>query len=167
VAQADFGRNLKPALAPKQLVSSDFFTLPFRKVLFIFCVLSPPRVAQSRLWFSSHISKSSIRGNLKSTSVFNSHIKVRSTRQPKVDFGFQVASQSPHCRHLKSTSVASKVRYDGTPTSQAPRLDAKLLFRISLAWGLHSNYYSTITSSGFARSQARGLRTNDYSTWLC
>jgi hypothetical protein len=49
VTQADFGRNLKPAPAAKLLVLSDFFAFAFRKVLFIFCILSPPRVAQSRL----------------------------------------------------------------------------------------------------------------------
>jgi hypothetical protein len=50
VAQADFGRNLKPAPAAKLLVFSDFsFALAFQKVLFVFCILSPPRVAQSRL----------------------------------------------------------------------------------------------------------------------
>jgi hypothetical protein len=50
VAQADFGRNLKPALAAKLLIFSDVsFALAFRKVLFVFCILSPPRVVQSRL----------------------------------------------------------------------------------------------------------------------
>jgi hypothetical protein len=50
VAQADFSRNLKPALAAKLLVSSDFsFALAFRKVCFVFCILSPPCVVQSRL----------------------------------------------------------------------------------------------------------------------
>jgi hypothetical protein len=49
VAQADFGRILKPAPAAKQLVFYDFFALAFRKVFFVFCILSPPRVAQSRL----------------------------------------------------------------------------------------------------------------------
>jgi hypothetical protein len=50
VTQADFGRNLKLAPAAKLLVFSDFpFSLVFQKVLFIFCILSPPRVAQSRL----------------------------------------------------------------------------------------------------------------------
>jgi hypothetical protein len=106
VAQDDFGRNLKPATAAKLLVFSDFsFALAFRKVLFVFCILSPPRVAQSRL-LQSHL-KSTLRGNLKSTflvatqkstprgitkstSVFKSHLKVRSARH-KVDFGFQVA----------------------------------------------------------------------------
>jgi hypothetical protein len=39
VAQADFGRNLKPALAAKLYVFSDF----------LFFILSPPCVAQSRL----------------------------------------------------------------------------------------------------------------------
>jgi hypothetical protein len=54
VAQVDFnGRNLKPAPTAKLLVFSDFFTLAFRKVLFIFCFLSPPRVAQSRLVVAS------------------------------------------------------------------------------------------------------------------
>jgi hypothetical protein len=32
--------------------------------------------------------------------------------------------------------------------------------------GLHLTYYSRITSACFARSQARGLLTNHYSTWL-
>jgi hypothetical protein len=50
VAQADFGRNLKPALAAKLFVFSDVsFSLAFWKVLFVFCILSPPRVVQSRL----------------------------------------------------------------------------------------------------------------------
>jgi hypothetical protein len=49
VAQADFGHNFKPAPVAKLLVFSDFFALAFRKVLFIFCILSAPRVAQSRL----------------------------------------------------------------------------------------------------------------------
>jgi hypothetical protein len=62
VAQADSGRNLKPAPAAKLLVFSDFlFALAFRKVLFVFCILSPPRVAQSRL-LQSHL-KSALRGN--------------------------------------------------------------------------------------------------------
>jgi hypothetical protein len=51
-------------------------------------------------------------------------------------------------------------------TSQAPRLDANILLGISPARELHSTYYSKITSACFARSQARGLRTNNYSTWL-
>jgi hypothetical protein len=50
VPQADFGRNLKPAPAAKLLIFSDVsFALAFRKVLFVFCILSPPRVVQSRL----------------------------------------------------------------------------------------------------------------------
>jgi hypothetical protein len=50
VAQADFGRNLKPAPVAKLFIFSDFsFALAFRKVLFVFCILSPPCVAQSRL----------------------------------------------------------------------------------------------------------------------
>jgi hypothetical protein len=50
VAQADFGHNLKPTPAAKLLVFYNFlFALPFRKLLFIFCILSPPRVAQSQL----------------------------------------------------------------------------------------------------------------------
>jgi hypothetical protein len=36
VAQADFGRNLKPAPVAKLLVFSDFFALAFWKVLFVF-----------------------------------------------------------------------------------------------------------------------------------
>jgi hypothetical protein len=60
------------------------FALAFRKVLFVFCILSPPRVAQSRL-LQSHL-KSTLRGNLKSTSSV-------ATQSPpcaatKVDFGF-------------------------------------------------------------------------------
>jgi hypothetical protein len=89
VAQADFRRNLKPASAAKLFVFSDFlFALAFQKVLFVFCILSPPRVAQSQLP-KSHI-KVRFARQLKSTSVFKSHLKVRSTRH-KVDFGFQVA----------------------------------------------------------------------------
>jgi hypothetical protein len=50
VEQTDFGRNLKPAPAATLFVFSDFlFALAFRKVLFVFCILSPPRVAQSQL----------------------------------------------------------------------------------------------------------------------
>jgi hypothetical protein len=50
VSQADFGRNLKPAPAAKLFVFSNFlFALAFWKLLFVFCILSPPRVAQSRL----------------------------------------------------------------------------------------------------------------------
>jgi hypothetical protein len=50
VAQVDFGRNLKPTPAAKLFIFSNFlFALAFRKVLFVFCILSPPRVAQSRL----------------------------------------------------------------------------------------------------------------------
>jgi hypothetical protein len=37
VAQADFGRNLKPAPAAKLFIFSDFsFDLVFQKVLFVF-----------------------------------------------------------------------------------------------------------------------------------
>jgi hypothetical protein len=50
---------------------------------------SPLRTQQSRLQFSSRISKSDPHST-KSTSVFKSHLKVRSA-QHKVDFGFQVA----------------------------------------------------------------------------
>jgi hypothetical protein len=50
VAQDDFSHNLKSAPAEKLLVFSDFlFALAFWKVLFVFCILSPPRMAQSRL----------------------------------------------------------------------------------------------------------------------
>jgi hypothetical protein len=51
VAQVDAnGHNLKPAPVAKLFVFSDFlFSLAFRKVLFVFCILSPPCVAQSRL----------------------------------------------------------------------------------------------------------------------
>jgi hypothetical protein len=31
---------------------------------------------------------------------------------------------------------------------------------------MHLTYYSKITSARFARSQAQGLLTNHYSTWL-
>jgi hypothetical protein len=40
--------------------------LAFRNMLFFFCILSPPHVAQSRL-LQSHL-KSALRGKLKSTS---------------------------------------------------------------------------------------------------
>jgi hypothetical protein len=123
VAQDDFGRNLKTTPTAQLFVFSDFilFALAFREVLVVFCILSPPRVAQSRLLqshlksalrgnlkssskvayqsplrvaqsrlrFLSRISKSALRG-AKSTSVFKSHLRVRSARH-KVDFGFQVA----------------------------------------------------------------------------
>jgi hypothetical protein len=51
VAQVDFNScNLKTALAAQLFVFTDFsFALAFQKVLFIFCILSPPRVAQNRL----------------------------------------------------------------------------------------------------------------------
>jgi hypothetical protein len=50
VAQGDFGRNFMSAPVAKLSVFSDFsFALAFRKVLFVFCILSPPCVAQSRL----------------------------------------------------------------------------------------------------------------------
>jgi hypothetical protein len=40
VAQAVFGRNLKPTPAAKLFVFSYFsFALAFRKVLFVFCIL--------------------------------------------------------------------------------------------------------------------------------
>jgi hypothetical protein len=43
VAQVDFNsRNLKPALAAK--LSDFLFALAFRKVLFVFFILSPPHV---------------------------------------------------------------------------------------------------------------------------
>jgi hypothetical protein len=97
---------------------------------------------------------------------FSSRILMSALLTSKVDFGFQVAFSILFYQHLKSTSVASKVRSDGTTTSQAPRLNTKLLLEISPARELHSNYYSRITSAGLTRSQARGLRTNNYSTWL-
>jgi hypothetical protein len=68
---------LKPAPAAKLFVFSDFsFALAFRKVLFVFLHL-----------------KSAPRGILKSTSksAYQSPLRVAT----KVDFGFQVASQSP------------------------------------------------------------------------
>jgi hypothetical protein len=52
VAQVDFNScNLKPAPVAKLLVFSNFsFALAFRKVLFVLLfILSPPRVAKSRL----------------------------------------------------------------------------------------------------------------------
>jgi hypothetical protein len=90
VAQADSGRNLKPAPAVKLLVFSDFsFALAFWKVLFVFCILSPPRVAYSRL-LQSHL-KSALCGNLKSTSkVAFQKSALRGAKSTIV-----VASQSP------------------------------------------------------------------------
>jgi hypothetical protein len=78
VAQADFGRNLKPAPAAKILVFADFFAFAFRKVFFVFLhpkstpcgaksttvVASKVRYArQSKVDFQSRISKSASRGN--------------------------------------------------------------------------------------------------------
>jgi hypothetical protein len=63
MAQADFGRNLKPAPAAKLFVSSDFsFALAFRKVLFIFCILKVHHVWR-KVDYCSRISKSAPRGN--------------------------------------------------------------------------------------------------------
>jgi hypothetical protein len=52
----------------------------------------------------------------------------------------------PRYRHLKSTLVAPKVRSDGTTTSQASRLDAKLLLGISPARGLLEDNFSMLCS---------------------
>jgi hypothetical protein len=82
MAQANFGRNLKPAPAAKLFVFSDFFRFGFPESAFRFCILSPPRAAQIRL-LQSHLN-SALRSNLKSTTVVAS--KVRLTRHPKVDF---------------------------------------------------------------------------------
>jgi hypothetical protein len=50
VAQADSGRNLKPSPAAKLLVFLIFYSLWLSgKCSFVFCILSPPHVAQSRL----------------------------------------------------------------------------------------------------------------------
>jgi hypothetical protein len=49
VAQVDLGRNLKPAPVAKLLVFSDFSLWLSGKCFSFFCILSPPRVAQSRL----------------------------------------------------------------------------------------------------------------------
>jgi hypothetical protein len=102
VAQADFGRNLKPAPVAKLLVFFDFFAFAFQKVLFVFLHLkSTPRgtkaatavaskvrfTRQSKVDFFSRNSKSAPRGILKLTSVFKLHLKVCSARH-KVDFGF-------------------------------------------------------------------------------
>jgi hypothetical protein len=128
VAQADFSRNLKPAPAAKLFVFSDFlFALAFRKVLFVFHLKSTPRgtkstivVAckvrftwQSKVDFQSRISKSAPRGT-KPTSVFKSHFIVRSTRH-KVDFGFQVAFQSP------LRAAQSRLRFSSHISKSAPR----------------------------------------------
>jgi hypothetical protein len=66
VAQADFGRNLKPALAGKLLVLSDFFAFAFPESAFGFLHL-----------------KSTPCGTKSTTAVAS---KVRFTRQSKVDF---------------------------------------------------------------------------------
>jgi hypothetical protein len=49
VAQADFGRNLKPAPAAKLFIFSDFFRFGFPKSAFCFLHLKSTRVAQNRL----------------------------------------------------------------------------------------------------------------------
>jgi hypothetical protein len=95
VAQADFGRNLKPAPAAKLLVFSDFLlALAFRKVLFRFL----------------HV-KSTPCGTKSTSSVaFQGPVHAAT----KVDFGFQVASQSRLrflSRILKSALPASKVDF--------------------------------------------------------
>jgi hypothetical protein len=65
------------------------------------------------------------RSNLKSTFKVAYQSLLRAAT--KDDLSFQVASQSPLDRHLKSTLVASKVCSNGTTTSQALGLNAKLL----------------------------------------
>jgi hypothetical protein len=83
VAQADFSRNLKLAPAAKLFVFSDFlFALAFQKVLFVFHLKSTP------VWRLKSVSH----GNLKSTSSVTFQSPLRAAT--KVDFGFQVASQS-------------------------------------------------------------------------
>jgi hypothetical protein len=85
VAQADFGHNLKPAPAAKLFVFSDFFDrFGFPESAFCFlhlkatlCGAKPTTVVASKFRFARQ---------LKSTSVFKSHLKVRSARH-KVDFG--------------------------------------------------------------------------------
>jgi hypothetical protein len=99
-------------------------------VLFVFFI-SKVHPAWHKVDYSSRITKSTPRGT-KSTIVVAS--KVRSARQSKVDFGFQVTFSKLTSRGTNSTSVfksCSKVRSDGTTTSQAPRLNAKLLLEIS------------------------------------
>jgi hypothetical protein len=104
VAQADFGRNLKLAPAAKLFVFSDFsFALAFQNVLFVFCILSPPRVA-------------------KSTTIVAS--KVCFTRQSNVDFVSQVASQSPLC-------TANKVNFGFKVTFQSLFYAAQSRLRFS------------------------------------
>jgi hypothetical protein len=67
--------------------------------------LDPLRMC--RLRFSRRISKSAPCGT-KSTSVFKSHLKVHSARH-KVDFGFQVASQSPLCAAQSRLRFLSRI----------------------------------------------------------
>jgi hypothetical protein len=59
--------------------------------------------------------------------------------------------------HLKLTSIASKVRFDGMTTSQAPRLYTKLLLGISPVRGLHlkDNFsrLRSLSSSGAPHQQ--------------
>jgi hypothetical protein len=139
VAQADFGRNLKPAPAAKLFVSSDFFIrFGFPESVFRFLHLkSTPCGAkstivvaskvrftwQSKVDFGSQVaSQSSLRAATNKVD-FSFKVAFQSpfTRHPKVDFGFQVASQSPLraaqsrlrflSRILKSALSASKVYF--------------------------------------------------------
>jgi hypothetical protein len=71
VAQADFGRNLKPAPATKLLIFSDFHSLWLSGKCFSFLHLKPAPCGT------------------KLSSVFMSHVKVRSARH-KLDLGIQV-----------------------------------------------------------------------------
>jgi hypothetical protein len=89
--------TFKPAPAAKLFVFSDFFALSFRKVLFVFCILSPPRVAQSRL--------------------LQSQLKVRSAWH-KVDYCSRISKSAPH-DILKSTS---KVAYQSPLRAAQSRL---------------------------------------------
>jgi hypothetical protein len=106
VAQADFGRNLKPAPAAKLLVFSDFLLLLSERCFSFFASEVHPRgtksttavaskvrfTRQSKVDFFSRNSKSAPRGILKLTSVFKSHLKVRAARN-KVNFGFKSYSK--------------------------------------------------------------------------
>jgi hypothetical protein len=186
VAQADFGRNLKPALAAKLFVFSVFHSLWLSGKFFLFFASKSTLCgAKSTIVVASKVRFTRSHGNLKSTSkvAYQSPLCAAT----KVDFGFQVASQSP-------PRAATKVDFGFKVAFQSPLRTAQSRLRFSsrilksaltarLLLKLHGsmpNYYletlqlggctqittRKITLAGFAHSQARGLRTNNYSTWL-
>jgi hypothetical protein len=117
VAQADFGRNLKPAPVAKLSVFSDFsFALAFRKVLFVFShIKSTPCGAKSTTVVAY---QSPLRTATKVDFGFQVASQSPFRAATKVDFGFQVASQSPLCAAQSRLRFSSRILKFGLPASK-------------------------------------------------